>query len=228
MREEGPRDTRGTRQKRSEEKRTQAERLEGHTHSRDLGGRDVLACEAGMGGGPARHPPLWTVSPCAVAGAPSPPRPRGGRPRGGTGRVLAQDECRPWPVQGRVPASPGRARLLRLAGGGGRVAVGAEDGVGARGRAPGLKRTKDSLWPGMRLRPAGSERGLEGWPVAGCDADWDPFPDHDHAGTERGGRGRRRCGGGAVGGRAHKKCAWEGGRKSLQHPVFPGGLPSKY
>lgn len=109
------------------------------------------------------------------------------------------------------PARGGRGRMWGAEGGGGPEA------------SPRPGGDQDSVRPGMRLLPAGSVRGSERWPVAGCDRDahWDPFPGHPRTG--RGGRGRRVCGdgggGGGVGSKAHKKCAWEGG---AQKPTAPG------
>ena len=181
------------------------------------------ACEAGTGGVAA--PRILGNGVCPPLDALSPPqRWRGGGPRDRMHReVRDPGQARLRPVPGRVLASLGREPGLpvHLAGGAGQWAQG---GGGPGGELQAWRGARRPGSPGLGLRGGVARPGTGTGTGTGSGTPVPPRP----AGPGTCGRGRSGGGSGGVGGGAPKRVGVGAARKSLQHPVFPGGLPSKY
>lgn len=183
-----------------------------------LRGRDVWG----------RGPRILGNGVCPPLDALSPQRWRGGGPRDRVRReVRDPGQVRLRPVPGSVLASLGREPGLpvHLAGGGGRWA---EGGGGPGGELQAWRGARRPGSPGPGLRGGVARPGTGTGTGAGAGTGTRTPAPPGHAGPGRCGRGRSGGGSGRVGGGAPKRVGVGAVRKSLQHPVFPGGLPSKY
>lgn len=209
---------------------------------------------AGRAGPPARQqlarghwePPLSRHGPSAPARPPLPPRrPPSTGPRalvaGRPGEAARAPASAPVPAPGRGGTAEGGAfnggsfgEPHRRTGGGGAWA-GRRWGRPGAGRGAGSRAARPAPGPAAESGSGPATPGASGLQPPCRAAFW---PHGAPPLARSGGRGRRRwglhgcpAGGGAGGhrrGRLKEKAGPQREAKSLQHPVFPGGLPSKY